>query len=96
MIVENWYNKDKIKEEIIIKWFLTCGVTNNTNCSENYLFTGWDKLKEDGLVEDYKLIIKDITKEDEEDENNIIDVKSSNDSEIASSDCGVEENSSEK
>lgn len=61
-----------------------------------YLFTGWDKLKEDGLVEDYKLIIKDTTKEDEEDENNSIDVKSSSDSEMASSDYDIEENSSEK
>ena len=76
--------------------FLTCGITNNTDCSEDYLFTGWDKLKEDGLVEDYKLIIKDTTKEDEEDENNSIDVKSSSDSEMASSDFDIEENSSEK
>ena len=58
--------------------------------------TGWDKLKEDGLVEDYKLIIKDTTKEDEEDENNSIDVKSSSDTEMASSDVDIEENSSEK
>ena len=54
-IVESWENRDEIKEEIIIKSFLTCGITNNTDCSEDYLFIGWDKLKEDGLVEDYKL-----------------------------------------
>ena len=60
------------------------------------LFAGWDKLKEDGLVEDYKLIIKDTTKEDKEDENNSIDVKSSSESEMASSDFDIEENSSEK
>ena len=75
---------------------MTCGITNNTDCSEDYLFTGWDKLYEDGLVVDYKLIIKDTTKEDEEDENNSIDVKSSSDSEMASSDYDIEENSSEK
>ena len=95
-IVESWENKDEIKEEIIIKSFLTCGITNNTDCSEDYLFTGQDKLKEDGLVEDYKLIIKDTTKDDEEDENNSIDVKSSSDSEMASSIFDFEENSSEK
>ena len=33
-IVESWGNKDEIKEEIIIKSFLTCGITNNTDCSE--------------------------------------------------------------
>ena len=48
------------------------------------------------LDEVYKPIIKDTTKEDEEDENNSIDVKSSSDSEMASSDYDIEENSSEK
>ena len=42
------------------------------------------------------VIIRDATKEDEEDENNSIDVKSSSDSEMASSDFDIEENSSEK
>lgn len=36
-IVESWENKDEIKEEIIIKLFLTCGIKNNTDCSEDYL-----------------------------------------------------------
>ena len=44
----------------------------------------------------YNIIIKDTTKEDEEDENNSIDVKRSSDSEMASSDVYIEENSSEK
>ena len=95
-IVESWENRDEIKEEIIIKSFLKCGITNNTDCSEDYLFIGWDKLNEDGLVEDYKLIIKDTTKEDEEDKNNSIDMKSSSDLEMESSDFDIEENSSEK
>lgn len=65
-IVDVWNNDSNIKNDIIRDAFLYCGISNKMDGSEDEMFRGYDKIKEQGLIEN------DFTKEDENDENNNI------------------------
>ena len=67
-IYENWYDDNRIKPDIIIKAFLVYGITQNFDGSENDLFLGFQKLNEQGIVED------NFSLEDRNDENNSIKI----------------------
>ena len=53
--------------------------------SEDELFNGFDKLNEKGIIE------QNFTIEDKDDENNIINIEVSDDSEMGSSDAELED-----
>ena len=53
-------------------------ISNNLDGSEDELFNGFDKLNEQGIIE------QNFTIEDKDDENNIINIEASDDSEMGS------------
>mgnify|MGYP002626333156 FL=1 len=50
-VIESWENKEIIITKVIINYFLTCGITNKLEGTKDNIFSGWDKLKADGLIE---------------------------------------------
>ena len=83
-IIDVWNDDSKIKNDIIRDAFLFCGISNKMDRSEDEMFRGYDKINEQGLIEN------DFTIEDENDENNNISLGESSVSESGSSDRELE------
>ena len=83
-IIDSWYNNTIIKSDVIVKSFLVTGISNNLDGSEDEEFNGFEKVYDIGFIED------DFTENDKEDNNNIIDINSSEDSEEGSSDREID------
>ena len=79
-IIDSFYNNKIIKSDVIVKSFLVTGISNKLDGSEDEQFNGFEKLYDIGFIED------DFTENDKKDNNNIIDINSSEDSEEGSSD----------
>ena len=45
-IYKNWYEESRIKKDIMVNAFLTCGITQNLDGTEDDLFSGFQKLNE--------------------------------------------------
>ena len=84
-IVDNWFDDSKIKTEKIINSFLVCGISNKMDGSEDEKFEGFDKINEQGFIEN------DFTKEDEVDMNNNVNLNETSESEMGSSDKEIDE-----
>ena len=61
-----------------------CSISNKLDGSEDELFNGFDKLNEQGIIE------QNFTIEDKDDENNIINIDINDESEMGSSDAELE------
>ena len=83
-IIDSWYNNEIIKSDVIVKSFLVTGISNKLDGSEDEEFNGFEKINDIGFIED------DFTENDKEDNNNIIDINSSEDSEEGSSDREID------
>ena len=85
IVDNNWFDDSKIKTEIIINSFLVCGISNKMDGSQDEKFEGFDKINEQGFIE------QDFTKEDEVDMNNNVNLNDTNESEMGSSDEEIDE-----
>ena len=83
-VIKVWENNETISPQIVKNSFKFCGISNNLDGSEDELFNGFDKLNEQGIIE------QNFTIEDKDDENNIINIEVSDDSEMGSSDAELE------
>ena len=84
-IIKVWENNETISPQIVKNSFKFCGIPNNLNGSEVELFNGFDKLNEQGIIE------QNFTIEDKDNKNNIINIEVSDDSEMGSSDAELED-----
>ena len=84
-IIRVWENNETISPQIVKNSFIFCGISNILDGSEDELFNGFDKLNEQGIIE------QNFTTGDKDDENNIINVEVSDDSEMGSSDPELED-----
>ena len=84
-IIKAWENNETISPQIVKNSFKFCGISNNLDGSEDELFKWFDKLNEQGIIE------QNFTIEDKDDENNIINIEVSDDSEMGSSDAELED-----
>ena len=84
-IIKVWENNETISSQVVKNSFKFCGISNNLDGSEDELFNGFDKLNEKGIIE------QNFTIEDKDDENNIINIEVSDDSEMGSSNAELED-----
>ena len=84
-IIKVWENNETISPKIVINSFKFRGISNNLDGSEDELFNWFDKLNEQGIIE------QNFTIEDKDDENNIINIEVSGDFDMGISDAELED-----
>lgn len=82
-----WYDDSIIKKEIIGHVFLTWGITQNLDDTDDDSFPGFEKLNEQGIVEDNFAV------EDKEDEDNNFKIEESENSDFGNTYLEIENDS---